>query len=117
ARVGPTASSRRSRRTSPTPSTGRALTVELVVVDHGSPDDLVEWIETDPGPAPCRERGLLRLVRVSGPAHWRHSHAKNAAHRAATGDVDCDVDADSFVGPVATSRIDQGWSSRATRAA
>lgn len=73
--------------------------VEFVVVDYGSPDDLVEWIETDPGLAPYRECGVLRLVRVPGPTHFHHSRAKNVAHRAATGDVVCNVDADNFVGP------------------
>lgn len=99
--------------------------VEFVVVDYDSPDDLVEWIETDPVLAPYRERGILRLVRVGGQSHFRHSHAKNVAHRAATGDVVCNVDADNFVGPgfaaylravfyrrpravVATSRLDRG---------
>ena len=99
--------------------------VEFVVVDWSSPDDLAEWFETDPELAPYRERGILRLVRVPGQTHFRHSHAKNVAHRAATGDVVCNVDADNFVGPgfasflratfvrrrravVATSRLDRG---------
>lgn len=99
--------------------------VEFVVVDYGSPDDLVEWIETDPALAPYRDRGVLRLVRVPGATHFRHSHAKNVAHRAATGDVVCNVDADNFLGAgfapylrsvfarrertiVATSRLDRG---------
>lgn len=99
--------------------------VEFVVVDYGSPDDLVEWIETDPDLAPYRAHGILRLVRVQGPTHFRHSHAKNVAHRAASGDVVCNVDADNFVGAgfaaylravflrrpravVATNRFDRG---------
>ena len=103
----------------------RPEAVEFVVVDYSSPDDLVEWFETDPELAIYRERGILRLVRVAGQTHFRHSHAKNVAHQAATGDVVCNVDADNFVGPgfaaylravfvrrprtvVATSRLDRG---------
>ncbi len=82
-----------------TVSWARPEAVEFVVVDYGSPDDLVEWIKTDPTLAPYRERGILRLVRAPGQTHFRHSHAKNLAHRAATGDVVCNVDADNFVGP------------------
>ncbi len=114
-----------ARNLADTVSWVRPEAVEFVVVDYSSPDDLVEWFEDDPALAPYRERGILRLVRVPHQTHFRHSHAKNLAHRAATGDIVCNVDADNFVGAgfdaylravftrrprsvVATSRLDRG---------
>ncbi len=73
--------------------------VEFVVLDYNSPDDLAEWIETDPVLAPYREAGILRFARSYGWRHFRHSHAKNMAHALARGDYVCNVDADNFVGP------------------
>ncbi len=72
--------------------------VEFVVLDYNSPDDLAEWVTTDPQLAPYREAGILKFARTTGQTHFRHSHAKNMAHALATGDYVCNVDADNFVG-------------------
>lgn len=72
--------------------------VEFVVLDYSSPDDLAEWITTDPELAPYREAGILRFAQAPGQRTFRHSHAKNMAHALATGDYLCNVDADNYIG-------------------
>lgn len=72
--------------------------VEFVVLDYSSPDDLAEWITSDPELHPYLEAGILRFARSEGHTRFRHSHAKNMAHALATGDFVCNVDADNFVG-------------------
>lgn len=72
--------------------------VEFVVLDYSSPDDLAEWITTDPELAPYREAGILRFAQAPGQTRFRHSHAKNMAHALARGDFLCNVDADNYLG-------------------
>jgi hypothetical protein len=72
--------------------------VEFVVLDYSSPDDLAEWITTDPFLQPYLEAGILKFARNQGQTYFRHSHAKNMAHAIATGDYVCNLDADNFVG-------------------
>lgn len=72
--------------------------LEVVVLDYSSPDDLAEWITTDPELAPYRDAGILRFAQATGQTKFRHSHAKNMAHALATGDYLCNVDADNFIG-------------------
>lgn len=72
--------------------------VEFVILDYTSPDDLAEWITTDPRLKPYLEAGILKFARCEGQPYFRHSHAKNMAHALATGDVVCNLDADNFVG-------------------
>ena len=72
--------------------------VEFVVLDYSSPDDLAEWITTDPWLRPYLDAGILKFARSYGQTYFRHSHAKNMAHALATGDFVCNLDADNFVG-------------------
>lgn len=72
--------------------------VEFVVLDYSSPDDLAEWITTDPALRSYVDAGILKFARSEGHTRFRHSHAKNMAHALATGDFVCNVDADNFVG-------------------
>jgi len=71
---------------------------EFVILDYSSPDDLADWLHTDPEIAPYLAAGIVRYFRVDGERFFRHSHAKNLAHAHATGDVICNVDADNFIG-------------------
>lgn len=71
---------------------------EFVILDYSSPDDLADWLHTDPVIAPYLAAGIVRYFRVDGESYFRHSHAKNLAHAHATGDIICNVDADNFLG-------------------
>lgn len=68
--------------------------VEFVVLDYGSEDGLGEWIHQNFQAE--IESGRLRYARSEQP-FFRMAHAKNMAHRLATGDILCNVDADNFV--------------------
>lgn len=75
------------------------LDIEFVVLNYNSGDDLHEWMTTDPEMIKHIESGLVRYGRTTEPDSFYHSHAKNMAHRIATGDVLCNLDADNFTGP------------------
>ncbi len=70
--------------------------VEFVILDYGSEDGLGEWIQQNF--ANELESGRIRYARTEQP-HFRMAHAKNMAHRVATGDILCNLDADNFIAP------------------
>ena len=71
--------------------------LELVVLDYNSPDSTGAWIhESDPD---LIRSGRLNDFRTTEPKYFHMAHSKNVAHRLATGDIVCNVDADNFTGP------------------
>lgn len=70
--------------------------VEFVILDYGSEDGLGEWIQQNY--AAELESGRIRYARTEQP-HFRMAHAKNMAHRVATGDILCNLDADNYIAP------------------
>ena len=69
--------------------------VEFVLLDYNSPDGLEKWIYNN-----FRDFisiGVLKYCKTTEPSRFRMSHAKNVAHRMATGDILCNLDADNFV--------------------
>ena len=64
---------------------------EFILVNYNSPDDLDEWAKNLP-----KE---VIYIKTTKPTHWLPAHAKNIAHRAATGDILCNIDADNFIVP------------------
>lgn len=79
------------------PPTAR-MDVEFVVLNYNSKDDLHEWITTNPEMKRHIESGRIRYGKTTDPEFFHMSHAKNMAHRMATGDVLCNLDADNFTG-------------------
>ncbi len=75
------------------------LEVEFVVLNYNSSDDMHEWMTTDPQIVSEIESGRIVYARTSDPKNFHMSHAKNMAHRLATGDVVCNLDADNYTGP------------------
>ena len=75
------------------------LDVEFVVLNYNTTkDNLHEWILNDPEMKKHIESGLVRYARTTDPENFHMAHAKNMAHRLATGDVLCNLDADNFLG-------------------
>ena len=74
------------------------LDVEFVVLNYNSGDDLHEWMMSDAKMQEHIESGLVRYGRTTDPEFFHMSHAKNMAHRMATGDVVCNLDADNYAG-------------------
>jgi glycosyltransferase involved in cell wall biosynthesis len=71
--------------------------VEFVLLDYGSRDDLSAWVTAEL--AEWLERGVVRYFRTDEPTTFHMAHAKNAAHRLATGDVLVNLDADNWFEP------------------
>lgn len=71
--------------------------IEFVVLDYDSKDGLGEWIQQN-----LREElesGRVRYARFEPAPNFKMAHAKNMAHRVATGDILCNLDADNFLAP------------------
>ncbi len=70
--------------------------VEFILLNYSSPDALEDWAKAEMGEA--IQRGRLAYYRADGFTHFRMAHAKNVAHRLATGEIVCNLDADNFIG-------------------
>ena len=86
------------------------MDVEFVVLNYNSQDDLHEWMTTDPEMKAHIESGLVRYGKTTDPEFFHMSHAKNMAHRMATGDVLCNLDADNFLGNRFAELLHQNFS-------
>ena len=70
--------------------------IEFVILDYGSDDGLAEWIERNF----MKEIKSGRLIYARTEAEdFQVSHAKNMAHRLATGNILCNLDADNRIVP------------------
>jgi hypothetical protein len=71
--------------------------VEFVVLDYSSKDGLGAWVRREF--QRYIESGVLVFGQIFGRNEFCMAHAKNVAHRLASGDILCNVDADNFTGP------------------
>jgi predicted glycosyltransferase involved in capsule biosynthesis len=68
---------------------------EFVIMDYNSEDGLYDWAKEH---LSCWEKwGIVRYLRTRQPKYFSAAHAKNIAHKNATGDVLCNLDCDNFV--------------------
>ena len=72
--------------------------VEFVLLDYNSKDGLKDWVANNAALRPYLDDGTLVYARYPDAEYFRMPHAKNMAHRLATGDVVCNLDADNFTG-------------------
>ncbi|MGI8601953.1 MAG: galactosyltransferase-related protein [Verrucomicrobiales bacterium] len=70
--------------------------MEFVIANYGSRDDLDEWIHT--ACAALLAKGVVSYVCNRRLRNFHMPRAKNMAHRAASGDIVCNLDADNFLG-------------------
>jgi glycosyltransferase involved in cell wall biosynthesis len=70
---------------------------EFVILNYDSNDGLEEWIKENFQKELAS--GKIRYARYTPAEHFKMAHAKNMAHRLATGDVVCNLDADNITGP------------------
>lgn len=69
-----------------------STTDELVIVDYGSTDGMVDWLSDQPI---ARD---VKLVTYQGNAqHFHLTKAKNIAHLYATREIVCNLDADNWI--------------------
>ena len=69
--------------------------VEFILLDYGSSEDIEGWIKD--AMFHHIESGLLKFYRTKLPKTWCAAHAKNICHRAASGQVLCNLDSDVFI--------------------
>jgi hypothetical protein len=69
--------------------------VEFVLLDYESQDGLGDWVRASLGDEIAS--GRLVYARYEPAPHFRMAHAKNMAHRIASGDVLVNVDGDNFI--------------------
>lgn len=68
---------------------------EFIILNYGSKDGLHEWVRDNL--KPWIDRGIVKYYRTKEPEYFVATHAKNIAHRQATGDILCNLDADNFL--------------------
>jgi hypothetical protein len=70
---------------------------EFVVLDYDSQDGLEDWIKKKYQAE--IDSGKIRYAKYQPAPHFHMAHAKNMAHRLATGDILCNLDADNITAP------------------
>jgi hypothetical protein len=83
--------------------------VEFVVLDYDCPDGTADWLKAEFGAEIAS--GRLRCGRHAPAPTFEHAHAKNMAHRLATGSILCNVDADNFIAPGFSAWLVQAFKS------
>lgn len=71
--------------------------VEFVILDYNSQDGLEIWVKEN-----LKEHllsGLVKYYKSTEPQYFQMSHAKNVAHKLASGEIICNLDADNFLRP------------------
>jgi hypothetical protein len=83
---------------------------EFVLLDYGGKDGLQTWVESEL--SAYLQSGRLKFIRAEGPRYWVAAHAKNIAHREATGEILCNLDADITIPPGFCEFVAESFSSR-----
>lgn len=65
---------------------------EFVLLDYNSKDGLGDWVKENL--FKYIENEKLKFIQTKEPRYWVAAHAKNIAHKMASGDILCNVDAD-----------------------
>ena len=65
---------------------------EFVLLDYGGTPGIEEWASENL--AQYAASGRLKVIRAEGQRYWVAAHAKNIAHKAASGDIICNLDSD-----------------------
>jgi len=70
--------------------------VEFVILDYNSEDDLEKWVFKNLREYLKNNKVVYYQTKI--PKYFHMSKAKNIAHRVASGDIVCNLDADNFTG-------------------
>lgn len=76
-------------------NTGSYPNREFIILNYGSKDGLDEWAYKNL--MPWIKKGIVKYYKTELPEYFNAAHAKNIAHRQATGDIVCNLDADNFL--------------------
>lgn len=69
--------------------------LECILLNYNSPDLLDEWVKNEL--YDHINEGRMTYYKTSEPTTFHIAHAKNVAHRLATGNIVCNLDADTFL--------------------
>lgn len=69
--------------------------VEFVLLNYGSGDGLDEWVKENLSQE--IENGRVSYYRTYEPEYWVAAHAKNVAHKLASGEILCNIDSDILI--------------------
>ena len=83
--------------------------VEFIVLDYNSTDGLEEWARENL--SEHIDSGRVSFYRTSEPRYYVSAHAKNIAHKMASGDVLCNLDSDVLVPEGYAEYVDEVFSS------
>ena len=68
---------------------------EFIILNYGSKDSLHQWVQKNL--KKYIDAGIVKYLRTKIPKNFVATHAKNIAHKQASGDILCNVDADNIV--------------------
>jgi len=68
---------------------------EFILLDYNSNDGLYFWAKSHL--KYWEKQGTIKYIKTNIPKYFCAAHAKNIAHKHATGDIVCNLDADNFV--------------------
>ena len=68
---------------------------EFIILNYGSKDNLHQWVQKNL--KKYIDAGIVKYLHTKIPKYFVATHAKNVAHRQATGDILCNLDADNFL--------------------
>jgi hypothetical protein len=77
--------------------------VEFILLDYNSQDGLEQWAKENL--RQYVDKGVLKYFKLKDDLPWHASKSRNMAHRLASGDILCNVDADNFLEEGFTARI------------
>jgi predicted glycosyltransferase involved in capsule biosynthesis len=83
--------------------------VEFVLLDYNSKDGLEDWVKENL--SGYIESGRVVFVQTKEPRYWVAAHAKNIAHKVATGDILMNLDCDIFIPEGFCEYLDSAFSS------
>lgn len=69
--------------------------VEFVLLDYNSNDGLEEWVKENLSEE--ISSGVVNFFKTSEPKYWIAAHAKNIAHKVASGDILINIDCDILI--------------------
>jgi len=81
--------------------------VEFILLNWNSPDDLDTFVKENL--QVYIDMGLLKYYHTTHPKYFYAARAKNTAHRLATGDILCNIDADNFIGKGFAEYVNKTW--------
>lgn len=71
--------------------------LEFILLDYNSKDGLEEWVKNNLSEHIVSER--VKFYQTKEPRYWVAAHAKNIAHKMATGDILINLDCDILIPP------------------